>query len=118
MKIAKSEGLAKGQKWRKGLTVQNHPFRSYDVEVDGKLLRRNRIQLKPAGKPLNLEIPKADVKVRASETKKSSSNPVPSSTKRKSEPTKPVKFAKKMELVVAQRTRSGRLVKVPARYSS
>ena len=103
----KPEGLTKGQKWRKGLIVQNHPFRSYDVEVDG---RRNRVHLKPAGKPSNLEKtqsdpnPKADVKVRASETKKSSSHAVPSSAKLKSAPTKPVK--------------SGRLVKVPARYSS
>ena len=83
----KPEGLTKGQKWRKGLIVQNHPFRSYDVEVDG---RRNRVHLKPAGKPPNLEKtqsgpnPKADDKVRASETKKSSSNAVPSSTKLKS----------------------------------
>ena len=120
----KPEGLTKGQIWRKGLTVQNHPFRSYDVEVNGKLLRRNGVHLKPAGKPPNLEKtqsdpnPKADVKVRAMETKKSSSNAVPSSTELKSAPTKPVKSAKKMELVVAKRTRSGRLVKVPPRYSS
>ena len=76
----KPEGPTKGQKWRKGLIAQNHQFRSYDVEVDGKLLRRNRVHLKPAGKPPNLEKtksdlnPKADVKVRASETKKTSSN--------------------------------------------
>ena len=76
----KPERLTKGQKWRKGLIVQNYPFRSYDVEVDGKLLRRNRVHLKPAGKQPNLEkiqsdpTPKADVKVRASETTKSSSN--------------------------------------------
>lgn len=120
----KPEGLTKGQQWRKGLIVQKHPFRAYDVEVDGKLLRRNRVHLKPAGKPPNLEKrqsaqnPKADVKVRASETKTSSSISVPSATKLKSQPTQPVKFAKKMELVVAHRTRSGRLVKVPARYSS
>ena len=107
----KPEGLTKGQKWKKGLIVQNHPFRSYDVEVDGKLIRRNHVHLKPAGKLPNLERtqsaqnPKADVKVPASETQKSSSNPVPSSTKCKSEPAKPVKFTKKMELVVAQRTR-------------
>ena len=92
--------------------------------MDGKLLRRNRVHLKPTGKPPNLERkqsaqnPKADVKVCASESKKSSSNSVPSSTKLKSQPTEPVKFAKKMELVVAHRTRSGRLLKVPARYSS
>ena len=120
----KPEGLTKGQQWRKRLIVQKHPFRSYDVEVDGKLRRRNRVHLKPTGKPPNPERrqsaqnPKGDVKVLASESKKSSSNSVPSSTKLKSQPTKPVTFAKKMELVVAHRTRSGRLVKVPARYSS
>ena len=119
----KPEGLTKGQKWRKGLIVLNHPFPSDDVKVDGKLLRRNCLHLKPIRKPPNLEKtqsdqnPRADVKVRASETKKSSSNPVPICTKRNCEPTKPVKFAKKMELLVAQRTRSERLVKVPARYS-
>jgi len=119
----KPEGLTKGQKWRKGLIVQKHPFRSYDVEVDGKLLRRNRAHRKSTGKLPNLEktqsaqSSKTDGKDRASESKKSSSNPVPSSTKLKSESTKPVKLAKKMEVVTAQRTRSGRLVKVPARYS-
>ena len=43
-------------------------IRSYDVEMDGKLLRRNRVRLKPAGKPPTLEKtqsasnPKADVR--------------------------------------------------------
>ena len=62
--------------------------------------------------------PKADVNFRAPETKKSSSNPVSCCTKLQSEPTKPAKFTYKMDLVVAQRTRLGCLVKVPARYSS
>ena len=107
----KPEGVTKGQKWRKGLVVQKLPYRSYNVEVDGKTLRRNRVHLKPIGKPTNPEKthsaqkPNAYVKVSAPDTKNSSSNPVP-------------KPAKKMELVVAKRTRSGRLVKVPARYSS
>ena len=48
----KPEGLTKGQQWRKGFIVQKNPFRSYDVEVDGKLLRRNRVHLKPAGNRL------------------------------------------------------------------
>ncbi|KAK2555508.1 hypothetical protein P5673_022847 [Acropora cervicornis] len=43
------EEPAMGQKWRKGLFVQNHPYRSYDVEVDDKLSGRNRGRLKPAG---------------------------------------------------------------------
>ena len=85
--------------------------------MDGKTLRRNCVHLKPIGKPTNPEktqltqTPNAYVKVSALDTKKSSSNPVP-------KPAKPAMSAKKMELVVAKRTRSGRLVKVPARYSS
>ena len=51
----KPEELTKGQKWRKGLIVQSHPFRSYDVEVDGKLFRGNSVHLKPTGKPPNPE---------------------------------------------------------------
>ena len=43
----KPEGLTKEQQWRNGSIVQRNPFRSYDVEVDGKLLRRNRVHLKP-----------------------------------------------------------------------
>ena len=91
--------------------------------MDGKFLRRNRLHLKPAGKPPNLEKtqsapkPNANVRDRASETKHSSFNPVPGSKQLKSEPAKPVKSAKKMELVVAKRTRSGSLVKTPVRYS-
>ena len=120
----KPEGLTKGRQWRKAFIVQKNPFYSYDVEVDDKLLRRNRVHLKPAGKLPNLEKtqsapkPNANVKDRASEIKHSCLNPVPSSKQLKSEPAKPVKSAKKMELVVAKRTRSGRLVKTPARYSS
>ena len=100
------------------------PSKKQHVEVDGKFLRRNCVHLKPAGQLPNLEKtqsaqkPNANVKDRASETKHSSFNPVPSSKQLKSEPAKPVKSAKKMELVVAKRTRSGRLVKTPARYSS
>ena len=65
-------------------------FDSYDVEVDAKLLKRNRVHLKSAGKPPNSEKtqkPNADAKVRAPEIKKSSSNPVPSSTELQSEST-------------------------------
>ena len=88
----KPEGLTKGQQWRKGSIIQKNPFRSYDVEVDGKLLQRNRVRLKPAGKPPNLKKtqsapkPNANVKDHASGTKHSSSNPVPSSKQLKSEP--------------------------------
>ena len=94
----KPEGPTKGQQWRKGIIVQKNPFRSYDVEVDGKLLRRNCLRSKPAGKPPNLEKtqsapkPNANVKDRASETKHSTLNPVPNSKQLKSEPGKIVHF--------------------------
>ena len=42
----KPEGLLKGQEWKKGTVSQNCGYCSYDVNVDGKLLRRNRVQLK------------------------------------------------------------------------
>ena len=36
----------KGQEWKKGTVSQNCGYRSYDVNVDGKLLRRNRVHLR------------------------------------------------------------------------
>ena len=54
--------------------------------------RTSRACRKTLEKTQSAQNPKADVKVRASETKKSCSNPVPSSTKLYSEPTKPVTF--------------------------
>ena len=42
----KHKGLLKGQEWKKGTVSQNFGYRSYDVHVDGKLLRRNRVHLK------------------------------------------------------------------------
>ena len=42
----KPEGLLKGQEWKKGTVSQDCGYRSYDVNVDGKLLRRNRVLLK------------------------------------------------------------------------
>ena len=42
----KPEGLLKGQEWKKGTVSQNCGYRSYDVNVDGKLVRRNRVHVK------------------------------------------------------------------------
>ena len=42
----KPEGLVKGQEWKKGSVIKSHGYRSYAVEVDGKVLRRNRVHLK------------------------------------------------------------------------
>lgn len=90
----KPEGVTKGQKWRKGLVVQKLPNRSYNVEVDGKTLQRNRVHLKPIGKLTNPEKtqssqkPNAYVKVSAPDTKNSSANSVP-------KPAKPAMSSKK-----------------------
>ena len=35
----KPEGLVKGQKWKKGNVIKSHGYRSYAVEIDGKVLR-------------------------------------------------------------------------------
>lgn len=43
----KPDGLAKGQEWRRGSVVKSHGYRFYDVKVDGKVLRRNHVHLKP-----------------------------------------------------------------------
>lgn len=42
----KPEGLVKGQEWKKGSVIKSHKYRSCAVEVDGKVLRRNRVHLK------------------------------------------------------------------------
>ena len=62
----KPEGLTRGQKWRKGVIFQSHPFRSNNVEEDSKLLRRNCVHLKPSGKPPNLEKTQAALNPKAS----------------------------------------------------
>ena len=36
---AKHEGLVKGQEWKEGNVIKSHRYRSYAVEVDGKVLR-------------------------------------------------------------------------------
>ena len=42
----KPEGLVKGQEWKKGSVINSHRYPSYAAEVDGKVLRRNRVNLK------------------------------------------------------------------------
>ena len=43
----KPETLVKGQEWKKGTVTQSHGYRSYDVNVEGKVLRRNLVHRKP-----------------------------------------------------------------------
>ena len=38
----KHEGLVKGQEWKKGSVIKCHGYRSYAVEVDGKVLRNKQ----------------------------------------------------------------------------
>ena len=44
--VVKPKGLLKAQGWKKETVLQNCGYRSYDVNVDGKLLRRNRVHPK------------------------------------------------------------------------
>ena len=43
----KPETLVKGQEWKKGTVTQSKGYRSSGVNVEGKVLRRNRVHLKP-----------------------------------------------------------------------
>ena len=42
--VVKPKGLLKAQGWKKETVLQNCGYRSYDVNVDGKLLTRNRVE--------------------------------------------------------------------------
>ena len=97
-------------------------YRSYDVNVDGKLLRRNRVHLKE------------DRQVRVTEpsSKSAAQNPTDGNlpvavVEKNGKKVKPLKDAAKaaepakctkMDLKTVKRTCSGRLVKMPQRYSS
>jgi len=94
----KPEGLVKGQEWKQGCVVKNHGSPSYAVEVDGKLLRRNRVHLKQDEQVTQPNL--------TSDTRKSKEQTeVPARQKIKVKPTRqtttitePPKCAKKMEL--------------------
>ena len=42
--VVKPKGLLKAQGWKKETVLQNCGYRSYDVNVNGKLLIRNRVE--------------------------------------------------------------------------
>ena len=42
--VVKPKGLLKPQGWKKETVLQNCGYHSYDVNVDGKLLTRNRVE--------------------------------------------------------------------------
>ena len=112
----KPEGLVKGQEWKKGSVIKSHGYRSYAVEVDGKVLRRNRVHLKQV----------KQITPTITEHKSKANTQVPAQQNTKVKPSRqvtpkskePAKCATKMELITAKRTRSGRLVKTPKRYSN
>ena len=115
----KPEGLLKGQEWKKGTVSQNCGYRSYDVNVDGKLLRKNRVHLKedqqvkvtePSSKSAEQKPTAEDLPVAVVEKKV---KPLKDTAK----PAEPAKCTKK-DLITVKRTRSGRLVKMPQRCSS
>ena len=115
----KHKGLLKGQEWKKGTVSQNFGYRSHDVHVDGKLLRRNRVHLKedrqvkvtePSSKSAEQKPTAEDLPVAVVEKKV---KPLKDTAK----PAEPAKCTK-MDLITVKRTRSGRLVKMPQRYFS
>ena len=112
----------KGQEWKKGTVSQNCGYRSYDVNVDGKLLRRNRVHLKedqqvkvtePSSKSGKQKPTAEDLPLAVVEKNGKKIKPL-KDTAKAAEPAK----CTKMDLITVKRTRSGRLVKMPQRYSS
>ncbi|CAH3022804.1 unnamed protein product [Porites evermanni] len=99
-------------------SVGNHGYRSYDVNVEGKVLSRKLVHLKP---DKQVKITEPSLK---SEERKPKAQPA--SPTHKSMHVKPTKQTAKtseakctnMELITVKRTRLGRLVKTPYRYSS
>ena len=97
--------------------TQSHGYRSYDVNVEGKVLRRNRVHLKP---DKQVKITEPSLKSEEQNPKDQSAPPTHQSMHLK--PT--IHTAKtsetkctNMELTTVKRTPSGRLVKTPQRYS-
>ena len=113
----KPQGLVKGQEWKKGSVIQSHGYRSYDVKVDEKVLTRNRVHLKPDKQGKAPTMPSNGRKAKEETAAPAQKSANLSSTKQTPKTTETAKPANKLELITAKRTRSGRLVKVPARYS-
>ena len=112
----KPEGQVKGQEWKKGSVIKSHGYRSYAVEVDGKVLRRNRVHLrqeKQITPTITEHKSKAKMQVFAQQNTK-----VKPSRQMTPKIMEPAKCATKMGLITAKRTRSGRLVITPKRYSN
>jgi hypothetical protein len=102
-------GVTKGQEWKKGTIIQNKGFRSYKVDVNGKVLTRNRAHLKQDNK--------SEVTAKPAKPKEGIALPAkPDNKEKTTTPKTTVKKSKKTELITVTRTRSGRLVKPPKKY--
>ena len=100
-----------------GTVTQSHGYRSYGVNVEGKVLRRNNVHLKP---DKQVKITEPSLKSEEQKPKDQSAPPThqsiyvkPTIQTAKTSETK----CTNMELITVKRTRSGRLVKTPQRYS-
>ena len=103
------EGVKKGQEWKEGTVIKQTNPRAYDVLVKGKLLKRNRVQLsktidKPAQTVTKPKLVKLIYKIQPCDT---------TTQPKKRSISKPTV---QPNIIQVKRTRSGRLVKVPARY--
>ena len=92
----------------KGSVIKSHGYRSYAVEVDGKVLRRNRVHLKQ-----EKQITPTITEHNTSKTNTQQNTKFKPSRQMTPKSMEPAKWATKMELITAKRTRSGRLVKLP-----
>ena len=89
-----------GQEWKKGSVIKSHGYRSYAVEVDGKVLRRNRVHLKQE-KQITPTITehKSKAKTQVSAQQNTKVKPSRQMTPKIMEP---AKCATKMELITAK----------------
>jgi len=97
--------------------VKNHGYLSYAVEVDGKFLRRNRVHLKQDNQNTESNLTSDTRKFKEQREVPARQNIKVKPTRKITKITDPPKCSKKMELITAKRTRLGRLVKTPRRYS-
>ena len=112
----------KGQEWKKGTVSQNCGYGSYDVNVDGKLLRRNRRHRKE-----DQQVKVTEPSSKSAEQKQTAEDPPVAVVENNGKIHKPLKDTakaaepakcNKMDLITVKRTSSGRFVKMPQTYSS
>ncbi len=100
----KPQGLVKGQEWRKGSVIHTHRYISYDVKVDNKVLRRNRVHLKAEKQGNAPNMPSDAQKTKEQPVAPAQKSAHLTSAKQTPKTTKTAEPAKKMELITAKRT--------------